>query len=276
MFSNEAFSKLDWVVIETTGLADPAPLIQSFYMDSECQKRMRVDSVITVVDCKHLPLHLSSKDQKVGVHGDISEAIRQISYADRIILNKTDLVGNHDMQSLKKSISDINPFAKMFECVRGHVDIAELLNIGAFDAKRFHSLYSETIPKAIFIQRDEKGKISKEKIRVKIGAANVSSRKGSISSFSFVTSQPIDINKFNEWISLILQTSGAKIYRMKGILHMQGYEEIFVCHGVHMIFDGEKTNTKWGAKKDSKLVFIGPDLNKDQLEEGFKSTFIDT
>lgn len=276
MFSNEAFSKLDWIVIETTGLADPAPLIQSFYMDAECQKRMKIDSVITVVDSKHLPLHLTDKNEKNGAHGDISEAIRQISYADRIVVNKIDLVGKHEVQSLIKSIEEINPFAKIFQCSHGNIDIAELLNIQAFDAKRFQSLHSKITPQQIFIQRDQSGKISKERIKFNIGSATGSQKTNKIASFSFTSKQPIDISRFNEWISILLQTQGQKMYRMKGILHMAGYDEIFVCHGVHMIFDGEKTSTRWDENKESKIVFIGNGLNKFDLEEGFRSTLVDT
>ena len=273
MFSNEAFSKLDWIVIETTGLADPAPLIQSFYMDSECQKRMRIDSVLAMVDCKHLPLHISNKGQKVSAHGDVVEAIRQISYADRIVLNKIDLVRSNDLQALKKSIQDINPFAKVFECTHGKVDIAEILNVRDFDVTKFQSMYQhDTTPKQIFIQRDESGKISKEKIKMRLGSNSNKNAKGNITSFSFVINQPLNIIRFNDWISKVLQTLGPKIFRMKGILHMDGYDEVFVCHGIHMIFDGEKTSFKGGQKKESKLVFIGQDLCKDELEEGFRST----
>ena len=122
MFENEAFSKLDWVVIETTGLADPAPLIQSLYMDALCTSKLRLDGVLTVVDAKHLPLHLAreaslgSAAKTAGAHGGELEARLQLVFADRILLNKIDLCTAHELDDVEESVRRINPVAELIRC----------------------------------------------------------------------------------------------------------------------------------------------------------------
>jgi G3E family GTPase len=284
LFSSDAFYKIDWIIIETTGLADPAPLIQSFYMDKECQDKVKIDGVITMVDCKHFTLHLKKKSGKGendaevrGVHGGVSEAVLQVSFADKIIFNKIDLVQNHELSSLKKSISEINCTAEFIECEHAKIDIHRILNISAFDPKRFISLnYEHQKGQSILISRyDSKNLMKKKKIIDFRKSINpVSNSDGDIvQTISLTSEDPIDLTKFNEWISDILQYRGKDIYRMKGILSIAGFDEKFVCHAVHMIFDGEKS-TQWGSndKRISKLVFIGYRLSKEELEIGFLST----
>lgn len=320
MFTNEAFALLDWIVIETTGLADPAPLIQSFYMDSECQKRMRLDCVLTVVDSKHLPLHLAQHQYEEvrrksglstngdggsggsGAHGGVPEAVLQISFADKVVLNKTDLVTPRDVQKLTQQIGELNPYATVMTCQYGHVDIHELLNVKAFDPKRFTSTLTAqhkdgaSFDRPILIQRDAQGKILKKQVRVDFSgrfhdaAATTSTTEHAtattkaqqvkrdaqqIRTVSLVTDEAIDFDAFNVWISQVLQSQGPNIYRLKGILHMHGYDEQFVCHGVHMIFEGDR-GTRWpveGTQRRSRLVVIGKELNQAEWEAGFASTF---
>lgn len=291
MFNNESFSRLDWVVIETTGLADPAPLIQSLFMDTECKSRLRMDSVITVVDSKHIHNHLSAKPTKKNTsssgagttssssaHGGVSEAVLQISFADRIILNKIDLVSPEDLTVLMKIIGGINANASMIACERSKVPVDELLNIRAFDPARNKALLqlsennSVIRDQPILIQRDAQGKILKKKVKVDFGesSANSTASKG-IVTVSLTTTNPLDLYAFNKWISTLLQEKGGDIYRMKGILNMHGYDEQFVAHGIHMIFEGQKGPGKWGegVERRSKLVFIGLKLKSDDLEAQF-------
>lgn len=314
MFSNEAFALLDWIVIETTGLADPAPLIQSFYMDSECQQKMRLDCVLTVADSKHLPLHLaqyqydevtkksgsstatssSSSASGSGAHGGIPEAVLQLSFADKILLNKTDLVGSREVQKLTQQIAELNPYAAVIACQYGQVDIRDLLNVKAFDPKRFSTTFAAqykdggaAMDRPILIQRDAQGKILKKHVRVDFSGnlhqdsagstpTESSQRKKNaqqIRTISLVTDQALDFDAFNVWISQQLQAQGPNIYRLKGILHMHGYDEQFVCHGVHMIFEGTRS-VAWTVKpseRKSRLVIIGKDLNQEQWETGFSS-----
>ena len=177
LFLDDKFSKLDWVVIETTGLADPAPLIQSLYMDEQCKRHLRLDSVLTVVDAKHVGGHIQAySDGKKGAHGGIPEAVRQIAFADRVLLNKIDLLKSLDSKStvlaqtetpttiMSKSglhgkpdslnaahtmssdelsaervlelVREINPLAQIMMCEYASIPVDELLNIRAFDASR--------------------------------------------------------------------------------------------------------------------------------------------
>lgn len=300
MFANEAFAYLDWIVIETTGLADPAPLIQSFYMDSECQQRMRLDSVLAVVDCKHLPIHLAQhqydqlaqkafKDVKskngAGAHGGIPEAVLQVSFADKVLMNKTDLVTSKELAKLKAQLLDLNPYADILTCQFGRVDVQELLNVKAFDPKRFSNTYAaqhyddNKFDRPILVQRDAQGKILKKQVRVDFsGTTNTSSamkkEAQAIRTISLVTTDAIDLDKFNIWMSKLMQTQGANIYRLKGILHMKNYDEQFVCHCVHMIFDGTR-GAQWTVppeERKSKLVVIGKDLLQEQWENEFSQT----
>lgn len=293
MFQNEAFSLLDWIVIETTGLADPAPVIQTFYMDKECQEKMRLDSVIAVVDCKHLPSHLmrtpeaKSNSQftfkkSVTAHGGIPETTLQISFADRILLNKTDLVTKEELKDIIKSINEINPTAVTLQCRFGNVPLDDLLNTKSFDPKQFlkaSSLFGTGTSnfKPINIKRDSTGKIIKSRAGLEVANKDIKPIKpvsDVIGTVVLVTEECIDLNKFNLWISEVLQKRGPDIYRMKGILNMGGYNEQFVAHGVHMIFEGERTKILWANKtRVSKLVFIGKNLNKEEFEAGFALTF---
>lgn len=282
MFSNDAFAQLDWIVIETTGLADPAPLIQSFYMDKECQSKLRLDGVLTVVDCKHLPIHLAKhRSGASGAHGGVSEAVKQIAYADRVLLSKMDLVRQAEVEALKTSIAEINRNATIFQCSFGNVDICEVLNINAFSPQKAAALMTSStdgVDRPILIERGSDGKIVKKNTRLAF-AANVDASKqskqssSSVMTVSLVCDEPVDLNKFNVWMSGLLKAQGPDIYRMKGILSMDGYDEKFVIQVIHMIFDGDRA-AQWAADEPrrSKLVIIGTNLDRQQLEYGFIQT----
>ena len=168
MFADPSFSKLDWVLIETTGLADPAPLIQSLYMDVECSKYLRLDCVLTVVDAKHLSYHIGNKEGdsdvdgskskgdnlsgartgvRTGVHGGIPEAAMQIIFSDRIILNKVDLVSDDDLNATEDVIRSLNHTAQIIRCEYSNVPVQDLLNIRAFDPTRNSALISSNSSK---------------------------------------------------------------------------------------------------------------------------------
>jgi len=266
MFSNDAFAKLDWIIIETTGLADPAPLIQSFYMDNECQKRLRLDGVIAVVDCVHFPMHLKNLEKSSGAHGGIPEAVLQVTYADRLLFNKIDLIESSQLRQLEDEIRKFNKHGIIFKCSFGVVDLEAILNIHAFDPATLPKVNDDKV--SIFINTDRNGKILPKKVRKKINSS-------AIVTISLVSEQkPIDLFLFSDWITDILQSKGKDILRMKGILNVNGYDEQFVLHGIHMIFDGERVGLWNDKKRISKLVFIGIGLNEQELKSGFENAFV--
>ena len=272
LFDDPKLSQLNWVVIETTGLADPAPLIQSLYMDERCKTHLRMDSILTVVDAKHVELHLQSGTEKKGVHGKCLEAVQQLCFADRVILNKMDLVNEEELRKVVNVIKATNPNASIIKCKYSSVPIEELLNIRAFDATRNdilikNSVVENSVP--VFLQTDKDGKI----VRKTQKSFTMSDTR--VSTVSLTTRKPINLEKFNFWILNFLKDNGMHIYRLKGILSIYGYNEQFVAQGVHMIFDGHR-GQPWGDSiRTSRLVFIGENLRKKQLETEFLSCCVD-
>lgn len=276
LFQDETFSNLDWIVIETTGLANPEPLMQTLYMDIQCNERMRLDGVLTLVDAKHIPHHIDSsnfnKSSLLASH-EISEVIQQIIHADRILLNKVDLVSSNELESIKNILRSLNQNSDIFTCSYSNINIDDILNIRAFDPLRLKLSSKST---SFTIALDSNGKILKEKQLLGSQSNN------SIQTISLVSSYLIDFDKFNNWMNIFLQNDGNDIFRIKGILYMNGYEgSRFVAHGVHMIFDGMKQEIDISKEQDiddntnttlsyiSRLVIIGRDLDKQLLEEEF-------
>jgi G3E family GTPase len=300
LFADESFSALNWVVIETTGVADPSPLIQSLYMDDQCRRRMRLDAVIAVVDSKHLPLHVadSRTDPKSGIHGKLPEAVEQLTFADRILLNKSDLVTAEELDDILKTVVQINPTAQLITCQHSIVPLTDILNIRAFDATKNRALLETSVENDVqsLIQVDANGKILRRKINFNInsGANNVNNNNSNSSSgdssysgvatISLVAERPLDLDAFNEWLSTLLRVYGNDLYRLKGILDMAGYDRQFVAHGVHMLFDGEvgkpwdqppspprvgKPQQVQALRRVSKLVLIGRNLKEEELRTTF-------
>ena len=321
MFENEAFSKLDWIVIETTGLADPAPLVQSLYMDVKCQERMRLDGVLAVVDTKHLPNHLlkgerqkkredengQEAEKEEGVHGGPLEARLQLVLADVVLLNKIDLVTSQEEEAVVQAVQAINSEAKLIRSSpNNRPDVESLLNIQAFDASKLPNLFSAGVEvgseKPILIQRDESGKILKKRTTFGRNRKNRAAKPGmggrgaesspralgnrkvvcGVSTLALTCTEDMSLPAFNEWIFELIKKIGPDLYRLKGILAFHGYDEVFVAHGVHMIFDGERTHQTWKAKGDadgtkegkernnsrmSRLVIIGNNLNHEEITD---------
>ena len=232
--------KFDHLVIETTGLADPAPVIQTFFMDEDVQAQTNLDSVVTVVDAKH-----------ISQHWDAEEAQEQIAFADVVLLNKTDLVTTEELDVLERKIRGMNALAKIYRTHNAELAMDALLGIGAFDLDR-----------ALEIDPDFLNETAHE-------------HDETVGSVAIVESGELDGIKLNEWISKLLQTQGPDIFRMKGILTIAGEDQRFVFQGVHMVFDG-KADRPWktGETRKNQLVFIGRNLNEAQLREDFRGCLV--
>jgi G3E family GTPase len=235
--------KFDGIIIETTGLANPAPVAQTFFVDDNVRAKTRLDAVVTVVDAKHLPQRLE----------DSHEAADQIAFADVIVLNKTDLVTPEELDEVERRIRPINRFATIHRTERAALPIEQVLDRGAFDLKRALELNPEFLEGADEHEHNE-----------------------DVTSISFEVDKPIDPEKFNAWIGLLLQEKGPDLLRTKGILSYANDDRRFAFQAVHMMADGDFIGPwKEGEKRVSRLVFIGRNLNRPQLRRGFESCTID-
>ena len=232
--------KFDHLVIETTGLADPAPVIQTFFVDEDIQSQLLLDAVVTVVDAKH-----------IHQHWDSDEAQEQIAFADVILLNKVDLVTPEDLDALESKIRDMNALVKIYRTQNSELQMDSILGVRAFDLDRALEVDPEFLSEDAH-EHDE-----------------------SVYSLAFVEAGALDKEKLNTWMSELLQTKGPDIFRMKGILNIQGEDSRFVFQGVHMIFDG-KAERPWKPTetRKSELVFIGRNLNEAELREGFRACLV--
>ena len=232
--------KFDHLVIETTGLADPAPVIQTFFMDEDVQAQTNLDSVVTVVDAKH-----------IWQHWEAEEAQEQIAFADVVLLNKTDLVTPEELDELERRIRGMNALAKIYRTRNAELEMDALLGIGAFDLNRALEIDPEFLNETAH-EHDE-----------------------TVGSVAIVESGELDGNKLNEWLGQLLQNQGPDIFRMKGILTIAGEDQRFVFQGVHMLFDG-RADRPWkpGETRKNELVFIGRNLNEAQLREDFRACLV--
>jgi G3E family GTPase len=232
--------KFDHLVIETTGLADPAPVIQTFFMDEDVQAQTNLDSVVTVVDAKH-----------IWQHWEAEEAQEQIAFADVVLLNKTDLVTPEELDELERRIRSMNAIAKIYRTRNAELEMDALLGIGAFDLNRALEIDPEFLNETAH-EHDE-----------------------TVGSVAIVEAGQLDGDKLNEWLGKLLQTQGPDIFRMKGILTIAGEDQRFVFQGVHMLFDG-RADRPWKSDEERKneLVFIGRNLNEAQLREDFRGCLV--
>jgi len=232
--------KFDHLVIETTGLADPAPVIQTFFVDEDMQRELVLDAVVTVVDAKHIWQHWSA-----------DEAQEQIAFADVILLNKTDLVELAVLDELEKKIRGINAMAKIYRTRNSELEMDVLLGVKAFDLDRALEIDPNFLGEDTH-QHDE-----------------------SVYSVALVEPGVVDAPKLNDWMTELLRTQGPDIFRMKGILNIAGEDNRFVFQGVHMIFDGQPDRPwKTDDNRDNQLVFIGRNLDAAKLRHDFLSCLI--
>ncbi|CAL1362313.1 unnamed protein product [Linum trigynum] len=277
---NKKKGKFDHIVIETTGLANPAPIIQTFYAEDQVFNDVKLDGVVTLVDAKHATLHLDEVKPK----GIVNEAVEQIAYADRIIVNKTDLVGEQGISSLVQRIRSINGMAEMKRTQFGQVDLDYVLGIGGFDLERIESAVDADTKESDdhdhhhhHDEHDHHHHEHEHKHEHHDGHhhAHDHTHDPGVSSMSIVCEGLLDLEKANMWLGTLLMEKSEDIYRMKGLLSVEGMDERFVFQGVHDIFQGSP-DRKWGQDEPriNKIVFIGKNLDKEGIEKGFRDCLL--
>jgi len=236
----EKQEKFDHLVIETTGLADPAPVIQSFFVDEIMRAKTELDAIVTVVDAKH-----------IWEHWDSSEAQEQIAFADVLLLNKIDLVSEEVLETLENRIRAMNAFAKVHRTQNCELAIDTILGVRAFDLKNALSIDPDFLSEAAH-EHDE-----------------------TVSSISIVELGAISSNKLSTWLNQLVQAHGQNIFRMKGILNVDDEDRRFVLQGVHMLLDGRPGKAwKPNESRRNEMVFIGRDLQENLLKQGFQSCLL--
>jgi len=268
--------KFDAIIIETTGLADPAPVAQTFFVDENVGRKTRLDAVVTVADAKWLNDRLK----------DAPEAKNQIAFADVILINKTDLVSPQELDDVEARIRGINPYAKLHKTERAQIPLEAVLGRNAFDLDRILDL------EPAFLEGDDH---DHERHHDREhhdhdhdhdrhhdhdhGHTHSHSHGGlkhyhdeEMQSISLKSDKPLDADKFFPWVQDLVQKEGPNILRCKGILSFKGDDQRFVFQGVHMILDGDHQRP-WinDEKRQSRIVFIGRNLPGKKITEGFES-----
>lgn len=229
--------KFDGIIVETTGLADPAPVAQTFFMDQDVGDLTKLDAVVTVADAKWLNDRLQ----------DAPEAKNQIAFADVILLNKADLVTPAELDGVESRIRAINPYARLHRTQNANVAIDAVLGQNAFDLDRILEIEPDFLEEGHHHHHAD-----------------------DVRSFSIRHDGAVDPDKFMPWIQDLTQTFGADILRCKGIMSFKAEPRRFVFQGVHMILDGDlQRDWKPGETRQSRLVFIGRNLDEKSIREGF-------
>ena len=252
--------KFDLVLIETTGLADPGPVAQTFFSDAEVKEAFVLDGIVTVVDAKHVVLHFD----------DTREVREQIGFADVILLNKTDLVGGEELARVEARIRKMNPMAKLYRTRNSDVPLEKVLKVGGFDLKRALELEPDFL-QASGHAHDEDEHDHADPDHGHDEEHHDHHHDEDITSVGIVAAGDVDEKKLGAWLGELLRTEGQNIFRMKGILAVKGRGERFVFQGVHMLMDG-RPDRPWGSeKRESRIIFIGRELDRQKLNEGFAS-----
>ncbi|MBX7248286.1 MAG: GTP-binding protein [Caulobacteraceae bacterium] len=259
--------RFDAIVVETTGLADPGPVAQTFFVDDEVKQKTHLDSVTTLVDARH-------------VHGqldDSREAREQVAFADQIVLNKTDLVSEDELEAVEARLRRLNPLAPIHRAQRSNVPLDTVLGRHGFDLERIVELQPEFMNPA----HGQPGHVHDEHCGHDHGhehdhdhghGGHAHAGSEDIRGVSLSTDKPIDGARFTRWLDQLLAQQGPDILRAKGIIDVAGEDRRLVFQAVHMILEGDLQATwKAGEKRWSRAVFIGRNLDERILRDGFEA-----
>lgn len=223
---------IDHLIIETTGLADPGPIIQSFFIDELLANHFKLSAIVTLVDALHINHHIHS-----------SEAGEQIAFADLIVINKTDLVDEPELSQLRHQLRSINALAPMVSTTHAELDVLEIIQMNSFDIANALSIDPEILDEETHDHDQD------------------------ITSVSLSFEGVVNGERFNRWIYQFTQQHGADVFRSKGILNLNDAPRRFVFQGVHMTLDG-RPGRPWGPEETrvNQLVFIGRHLNAERIQ----------
>jgi G3E family GTPase len=243
----------DAIIVETTGLADPGPVAQTFFVDDDVKAKTCLDSVTTVVDARHV---LASLD-------DSREAREQVAFADQIVLNKTDLASDAELAAIETRLRRMNPLAPIHRAQRGDVPLDAIIGRGGFDLSRLEHLCPANP------EHGHAGHIHDEACET---GAHHHHDLDDIKGVSLSLDRPVDGEKISRWLSGLLAAQGQNILRAKGIVDVAGEQRRLVFQAVHMILDGD-LQRPWreGEARVSRMVFIGRDLDEAALKAGFEA-----
>merc|ERR1712039_945297 len=242
--SKKSSKPLDGVMIETTGLADPAPVAQTFFADDFVQQHMRLDGILTLVDAKHIIQHL--EDEKP--EGVENEAVEQIAFADRILLNKCDLVDDEkELDEVERRIRMINSTVPIKRTTNSDVDMDYVMGIKGFSLDKIVAMDDAFLEDSHDHQHDSR-----------------------VSSVGIDIPGEVVQQKLNEWIGWLLKEKGVDLFRSKGVLAVKGMKEKFVFQAIHMLFANSNQGC-WaeGEERRCKMIFIGKNLSGEELTSGF-------
>ncbi len=249
----------DAIIVETTGLADPGPVAQTFFVDEDVRAKTRLDSVTTVVDARHVLLRLA----------DSREAREQVAFADQIVLNKIDLVDEAALQEVEARIRRLNPLAPIHRTERSNVDLRLILERGAFDLERILDLEPEFLDPA----HGEPGHVHDDHCGHEHDSTGGHAHEDQdIKGVALTTERPLDAQRVSQWLNTLLQLQGPDILRAKGILDVKGESRRLVFQAVHMILEGD-LQRPWRPqdRRYSRMVFIGRNLDRAKLEAGLRA-----
>ncbi|MDR1191517.1 MAG: GTP-binding protein [Verrucomicrobiales bacterium] len=265
--------RFDHILIETTGLADPGPVIQTFFVDEDLKDALVVDAVVTLVDAKHVWQHIDRSP----------EVKQQIAFADVVVLNKIDLVAGAETAELEARVRGVNPLAKFYRATNADVDLAKVLDVGAFDLDRIIKDDPRFLEEDVDDDEDARGQHHHEHGgHCQCGGHDDDHARHhhqhqrkhyhdeDVQSVGIEHAGEVDGAKLNRWLSQLLATKGPDLYRMKGVFTVSGQPNRVVFQGVHMMLDAKPEADSTGKPRRCALVFIGRNLDRAELNQGFR------
>jgi len=256
----------DRVVIETTGLADPGPVAQTFFMDDEIAESYLLDSILTLVDAKHAPQQLN----------DRQEARRQVGFADQIFISKSELVSAEETEALIHRLKHMNPRAPQQKAHFGDVPLKDIFDLRGFNLNAKLDIDPDFLKEEEAHDHDHAhGENCDHPSHQHEGHGHHHHTDDDVKSFVYKADRPFDPAKLEDFLGAIVNIYGPRMLRYKGVLHMKGTERKVIFQGVHQLM-GSDLGPEWGKDeaRQSRMVFIGIELPREILEQGLEQCLV--